>query len=477
MPNTIIINNTYAGNYGADKDNLPHEVINFFKVDQDGEFYVYITPYGTINEKIKKEDIKGILFVRSVGKGLVEVLAKAELGESGEFYTQGISLYGESKTDPLKSHSIKSIEFADKLSQKAKLEAIENKKKKLQELNEKIKYGGTSLKKIHEPNQKDNEILVSLKVEKICLPKKTFFLSYEFTNVTELNDDIHLIKEDNEEKGKKINNQKMIAYYYENDEKTGDSYNKLLDIINDRDNKFWKNSSETPAYNSQNISETFNIYDNFFKVTRQQDNEVMFSNMFYYYFSEYPELTQKFIESVLNRSIKNGKKIELTSSVCVDREKERMDVRIIDDKNYIIIENKIKSCINGTIKKKGSNDFEKENGKYISQLSVYYKKAIEKNERDSKEREIYAFIFAPDYSVIDDEYKKKFLYGEKYTIVHYSKIYEFFEKIEKVLPEEPKYLGDFIKALKKHTEKTDDEFRKILMLRLKNRIEQNKKPI
>ena len=473
MSKTIIINNTYAGNYGADKDNLPHEVINFFKADQDGEFYVYITPYGTLNNKIKKDDIQGILFVRSVGNGLVEVLAKAEVGKTGEFYTQGITLYGENKTDPSKSHSIQSIEFEETLSKEAKLEKIKNKKNELQLLNEKIKYGGTSLKKIHEPNQKDNEILVSLKVEKICLPKKTFYLSYKSTNATESNDDIYLIKEDGEKNGKKINNQKMIAYYYENDKETAGSYERLLNIIND-DEKLWKNSSETPAYNPQDISETFNIYDNFFKVTRQQDNEVMFSNMFYYYFSEYPELRQKFIEQVLNNRISDDKKIELSSSACVEREKERMDVRITDDKNYIIIENKIKSCINGTIKKKDSDDFEKENGGFVSQLSDYYKKAIEKNKLDSKERKIYAFIFAPNYSVIDDEYKKKFFYGEKYTIIHYSEIYDFFKNIKNNLSEEPKYLSDFTKALKKHTEKTDDEFRKILMLRLKNRIEQNK---
>lgn len=472
MPNTIIINNTYAGNYGADKDNLPHEVINFFKSDKNDEFYVYITPYGTLNNEITKKEIKGILFVRSVGDGLVEVLAKAELGKSGEFYTQGISLYGENKSDPSKSHSIKSIRVKGEQPKESKSTAIiEKKKKELQELNKTIKYGGTSLKEIHKANQKDNEILVSLKVEKICLPKKTFYLSYKSTNATESNDDIYLIKEETEEKGKKINNQKMIAYYYEDNEQTKDSYNKLSAIIEDKDKKLWKDSSETPTYNSQNILDEFKIYDNFFKVTRQQDNEVMFSNMFYYYFSEYPELTQKFINDVLNTKL--DKQIELSSVAHVEREKERIDLRIIDDNNYIIIENKIKSCINGTKKNKESDDFEKENDKYISQLSVYYKKAEEKNKLDNKKREIYGFIFAPNYSVIDDEYKEKFLHGEKYKIIHYSEIYEFFKNISNELSEEPKYLSDFTKALKKHTEKTDDEFRKILMLRLKSRIEQN----
>lgn len=58
MEDTIIINNTYAGNYGFDKNNLPHEMINFFRAD-DLNFYVYITPYGVSNDKIKKDMLKG----------------------------------------------------------------------------------------------------------------------------------------------------------------------------------------------------------------------------------------------------------------------------------------------------------------------------------------------------------------------------------------------------------------------------------
>lgn len=58
MGDTIIINNTYAGNYGFDKNNQPHEMINFFRAD-DLNFYVYITPYGILNDKIKKDMLKG----------------------------------------------------------------------------------------------------------------------------------------------------------------------------------------------------------------------------------------------------------------------------------------------------------------------------------------------------------------------------------------------------------------------------------
>ena len=85
----ILLNSMFVGNYGLDKGNLPHEVINFFRAD-NGQFYVYITPYGTISPNMDIEDLKAILFVHNVGNGLIEVVAKAELDESSTLFTQGI---------------------------------------------------------------------------------------------------------------------------------------------------------------------------------------------------------------------------------------------------------------------------------------------------------------------------------------------------------------------------------------------------
>lgn len=70
---------------------------------------------------------------------------------------------------------------------------------------------------------------------------------------------------------------------------------------------------------------------------------------------------QKFAKDVLDLS--------LDTSPLVEREKDHMDLRIIDDTHYIIIENKIKSSINGMKKNETGKDFLKQDGKYISQLS------------------------------------------------------------------------------------------------------------
>ena len=57
--NVILINKMYTGSYLDDNDgnNIGHEIINFFKAD-DGNNYIYITPYGKANNG---DNIKYIL--------------------------------------------------------------------------------------------------------------------------------------------------------------------------------------------------------------------------------------------------------------------------------------------------------------------------------------------------------------------------------------------------------------------------------
>ncbi len=457
----IIINNTYAGRYGQNKDNLPHEMINFFRADDDPNnkdnnpgFYIYITPAGIINNKIKKENIKGIIFIRNAGNGIVEVLGKAELGENSKFYTQGISSSKENQ-----------IAKVDNSTKK-----VDETKKCLKAINEAIKYGGKELSKIHEG---DEGILVSMKVDKICLPKKTFYLTYKAENTELLNDVYFLPADGGKSDGKKIANESMLAYYYEDD--NTNAYNVLRDILNDEKNEFWKGASDTPFCDTSKIDDEIKYNDNFFKITRQQDNEVMFSNMLFYYFSNYPDLLKHFVKKQFN--------IDLVDNYTVEREKERMDIRIIDDKHYIIIENKIKSGINGIKKepvKKNENEnknkskieYTYENGfavdeskKYLSQLSDY----LEKADKARGNREIKAYILAPDYSSINKNLlSQKYSSGDKYEIFHYSDVKDIFLKYNGV---KPPYYDDFLSALDKHTKPIDDEHRLDLLYRLKCRID------
>lgn len=450
----LVVNNVFVGGYGHNKGNLPHEMINFFK-DGNDNFYIYITPYGVLDKKYKASEIEGILFVRSVGDSIVEVLAKAVVSEKEEwFFTQGVELHGKCE-DEDESYTIK----------KGK-DSYEN---KLNE-NGKIEYGGKSLSEIHHGNIKDNEIFVSMRVKEICLPNKTFYLTNNKGKAVRSN--IKFIGD------KKIANQSMKAYYPEEINGTPNiSYNELKEVFDGNETFEWKSYVDTPRYDKKDIF----VDNNFFKATRQQDNEVMFSNMFYYYFTNYHKLTKSFLEKVCN--------ITISDDFIVDREKDRMDIRIIDDKNYIIFENKIKSSINGmhtkaedekkNAKKDEQNktnyrydneDFRiDDNGKYISQLSVYYQKAEEQNNNE-KEREIKGFVLAPEYNPFGKNELNKYSCGEHYEYISYKKIHDFFDK-NKDLADKDKYIDDFINAMYKHTTSTDNEHRNELLQRLKYRIE------
>jgi hypothetical protein len=114
--------------------------------------------------------------------------------------------------------------------------------------------------------------------------------------------------------------------------------------------------------------------------------------------------------------------------------------------------------------------FRAEKGKYISQLSVYYGKAEEQNQRDKKRRTITGFVLAPNYNGFDQEELGKYLCGDKYKYVAYSEIREFF-KNNKKLTNGDKYIDDFINAMYKHTTPTDNEHRNELLQRLKYRID------
>ena len=68
----ILLNIMYTGKYISEYNKIGHEIINLFKAD-DGNNYIYVTPYGTVNEEV---DI--VLMGRSIGGGRVEILGKAD---------------------------------------------------------------------------------------------------------------------------------------------------------------------------------------------------------------------------------------------------------------------------------------------------------------------------------------------------------------------------------------------------------------
>ena len=73
----ILLSSLFNGEYIKNK--IGGEIINLFQSD-NGNYYIYINPYGNIGTSWDGK-IKYVLFIRSVGNGVVKVIAKSEIEE------------------------------------------------------------------------------------------------------------------------------------------------------------------------------------------------------------------------------------------------------------------------------------------------------------------------------------------------------------------------------------------------------------
>ena len=111
-----------------------------------------------------------------------------------------------------------------------------------------------------------------------------------------------------------------------------------------------------------------------------------------------------------------------------------LKILIRDEHNVLVIENKIKSGLNGKT----------DDGK--NQLNKYYD-FTEKYIKESGIDNAYYYLFTPNYNDLSiDDSKIK----DKFKIIYYSEIYEFFrQNAAEYLSD--KYFPDFIGSLKNQT--------------------------
>ena len=195
-----------------------------------------------------------------------------------------------------------------------------------------------------------------------------------------------------------------LKMYYPDTGKLKADYEAMVEMINN--DSLWESENTTSKID---INEVQLLYQNqnFLSVIRKENDELVFSNMLGYFFEQNRPVFVDFAKEVLNIP-------SVSTDFDVFREKENIDLWIEDDNNVIVIENKIKSKINGE-----RHDTNSE--KIQSQLSDYYKYAID----NSNGKQVHAYLFTPDYNHIDLKY---YDCGSKYSIVKYSDIYNFYYK-------------------------------------------------
>ena len=381
---TIILNRMYAGSFLDESENIGHEVINLFK-DDNGFNYIYINPSGDINKE-SNDSVKAILLVKHVEKGVLEVIAKAE--NLQQVY------YKKNNREE---------EIRDQIAY-----VKENK----------VTYGNVLLSDIYKNGY--DEILITFKTNNLRTVKKPVFLIEDESKQYKYENHYFLPE-------KHFSTQSLKMYYSENEfPQDYDVFDKLLN-----DSSLW-NQEETTAVDLDEIY-TFDSHEGFLSVIKKEADELVFSNLFSYIFNQKKDVFKDFVKEVLEID-------DFTTNYNICREKDNIDLLIESDDSVIIIENKIKSKING---EKASLS-----GKKESQLSKYVKIANEKYD----DKNLYFYIFAPDYNQINKDIYED---GDKYKIINYSQIYDFyFKNAGKML--NVTYFKDFLNAIYIHKMSTDN---------------------
>ena len=392
----------YAGSYLD--ENIGHEVINLFK-DDNGSNYIYINPYGDINAK-SNDSVKAIFLVKHVEKGVLEVVAKAE----------NLQQVYYKKTD--------------------REEEFKNQKEYIKE--HKITYGNVLLSEIYKTD--NDELLITFKTNKLRTVKKPVFLIEDESKRYKYENHYFLPE-------KHFSTQSLKMYYPEN--KFPKDYEVFKRLLND--STVWNEENTTAKIDLDEIY-TYDSHEGFLSIIKKEDDELIISNLFSYIFNHKKDVFRDFVKEVLEID-------DFKINYRIAREKNNIDLLIENEDSIILIENKIKSKING--------EKSKSSGKKESQLSKYVKYVYE-NYSDKK---LNFYIFAPDYNQINlDIYED----GDKYKIINYSQIYDFyFKNAGRML--NIKYFKEFLNAIYIHTMTTDNtNFEKMKKQFIKNILELKK---
>ena len=414
----ILLNRMYAGEFL--NENIGFESINLIMAD-DGKNYIYVTPYGTMDiDKYKK--VRAILFVRKYTPGSYQIIAKAEnlhLAEEIEFYIKNNK----------HNNDIRQL-------QQTKIE--------------KIKFAGISYRDIFKNNR-----------TKTKSQNKINGAFYTYTGIVSMAKELLIISQDNFAHDSKNLFRSSLKMFI--DEKTTpNAYKTLKKYIEDN---IW----DKTAVSSMCVKEKLHVSSNLISILGKEDDELSFSNLFAYIFRTYKEAFVGFLfDKLLTAKNFNGDQLYNNFSFShefeVEREVNNIDLKLTDiDGNIIVIENKIKSNINGL----------KQNHK--SQLSKYYN--IITDELIDQKVKASFFIFYPEYHKTLKDNLSSYLYSDKYALISYKDIYiyynDWFKKNQNIFTKtsyEYFYFSEFLNSLKKHTKSIDNQQEEELKRKFNNRI-------
>ena len=221
---------------------------------------------------------------------------------------------------------------------------------------------------------------------------------------------------------KKINNQSQKLYI----EPSNINYELLENVL--QNPNFWKKDKAGKV----DLSESKVSSESFLSIIKKENDELVNSNLLAHFLENDRTFWSGFVEKVLEISDENV----INGNPKITRESVgNIDLLIEVGGCAIIIENKIKSGING----------QKNNG--YSQLEKYVKVADEYFKNSN--RTLYFYVLRPDYN--NEDYTV-FNEGNRYSEIKYSKIYDIIENRNNGL-----HFDEFKRVVKKHSAEYDNE--------------------
>lgn len=468
----IILNRMYVGDYLG--ENLGHEVINLIKCD-NGNHYIYVNPYGTVNEELYRRDVETIkndviLLTRLVNisgiNDTVEVLAKAT----------GCELCAKKEMQELFDNKV-DYKKQDKLTKAKKRHEINE---QYMQTNE-IKYGGVFLNEIFSNNDydgrtNDSAMFVTYKVDKIVKPKKRIYISKEelnektksFLEKDEQGNEIGEVfwlnqnsnKDDKKDKYKPYGTE--LKTYFKKSEKKH-AFGILNKIIDTKDN--WENN--TIEETTEDILENYKPQrHNLIDIIHKTRDELTYSNLLAYMLMQEP------LKASFCSFFREKYSVNLSKNYVVAREEGNIDILIQDNKNIIVIENKIKSDINGwKTENKNSESVTNQLHKYMHYVyGDIWDKTCYIEDKDNRYLSIkknrYFFVLKPNYNNLSktsineeiEDFEKKNVKNSgierkgEYKIISYADLYNHFKDKECNVT----YFNEFKSAIERHSYDVDN---------------------
>ena len=396
----ILVIKMYNGDYLNEGSNIGHEVINLFRAD-NGRHYIYCLPGGTIGVS-KDGKVTDILLVQNVGNNTLKVLARINNISSD----QHIAKHCKFSKEEIQQHV---INYA---------------------LEQNVTYNQKPISSIFVANKYKSEQDIS---------SVNFTFEVESEQYREPLLDIYLTSKTGQYA---LSNTKFRQTEYITSANKED-FRTLCALIDD--DNIWQNEDTAPFVNNRTPNP--DRYT-FLTLCHKEYDELSYSNMLAYYFENNPAILQDFVNKILGLPFK--------APFSIKREYKHTDILIENADGAIILENKIKSGING-LSEDGRNQLDK----YVEEISRQY--GLENT---------YGFVLCPNYNIIKiSNYKNaanqhliaRYYTKSKENVIPYTKLYEFFSIYKKNVND--KYYEDFLKALKLHSSKSDTTLRDIMLER------------